>query len=312
MVEYESIISWLQLICFQQRNYQSKKDIYMMDALFVSTQWLDNHLDSNHLRIVDIRGHVLPASEPPPHYYSHGDDYNEAHIPGAVFIDWTEDIVEPGSPSYDIASPLHYAALMSRLGIGNDMFVVAYDDANGMFASRFWWTMKYYGHDPIAVLAGGWNAWTAEGRPVTNKIPDITPAEFTPAPQPDLLATGESIADRLQSSVLIDVRSPDQYTGKTSRVERKGRIPGALNVPIATLLDDNGNLKSPDELKAIFNEAGVSPDAENVVIYCNAGVSASLGLMALETVGIRGRLYDGSWRDWATDASKPVESGEDS
>ncbi len=285
----------------------------MSEQLFVSTEWLEAHLDDDNLRIVDIRGHVLPASEPPPHYFSHRDDYDEAHIPGAVFIDWTEDIIEPDSPSYDVASPLRYAALMSRLGIGDETFVVAYDDANGMFAARFWWTLRYYGHNAVAVLDGGWPKWESEKRPVSDEEPQVTPAKFTPRPQPQLLATGESIADRLQSTtVFIDVRSPDQFAGRSSRARRKGRIPGALNVPIGTLLDEEGHLKETDDLREIFQEAGLAADASDVVIYCNAGVSASLGLMALEEVGIQNsRLYDGSWRDWGNDDSRPIDSDTD-
>ena len=108
----------------------------MSNNSLVTTWWLAEHLTDDNLRVIDIRGHVLPASEPPPHYFNHYDDYEISHIPGAVFIDWITDIVEPDSPTYDIANPERYADLMSKSGIGDDTMVVVYDDANGMFAAR--------------------------------------------------------------------------------------------------------------------------------------------------------------------------------
>lgn len=283
----------------------------MTEPLFISTEWLANHLQEEHLRIIDIRGHVISASEPPPHYFSHRDAYDTAHIPGAVFVDWTQDIIEPNSPSNDVAAPERYAALMSRLGIDDETFVVVYDDANSMFAARFWWTLRYYGHEPVAVLAGGWDKWHAEDRPVTDAVPDITPTTFRPLPQPDLLATGESILAQSDDVMLMDVRSPDEFAGRASRADRKGRIPGAVNVPRKTLLDENGNLKSPDDLRELFASAGLDVASSEVVVYCNSGVSASFGLMALKAAGLaNGRVYDGSWKDWGNDPAKPIAADE--
>ena len=140
----------------------------MSENLLVTTQWLHEHLDDPHLRVVDIRGHVIPASEPPPHYFNHHDAYLQAHIPGAVFVDWVHEITDPDDPRHaPIAKPDRYQSVARRIGITPETFVVAYDDANGMFAARLWWSLRYYGHDHVAVLDGGWGQ-VARRRPPNN------------------------------------------------------------------------------------------------------------------------------------------------
>jgi thiosulfate/3-mercaptopyruvate sulfurtransferase len=276
--------------------------LQMNEHLLVTTE----HLDDDNLRIVDIRGHVLPASEAAPHYFSHRAEYNESHIQGAVFVDWTSDIVEPNSPTYDVANPERYAELMSRLGIADDTLVVAYDDANAMFAARFWWTMRYYGHEAVAVLDGGWQKWLKEKRSVTAEVTQIEEATFTPKPNPTLLATVDNIEQGDFS--LIDVRSVAEYTGKTSRAARKGHIPNAINIPRSTLVSSEGIMKSPDELRKMFSSAGIIQGESPTALYCNSGVSASYGLLALSVAGIdNGCVYDSSWKEWGNDEEKPIE-----
>ncbi|MCA9913892.1 MAG: sulfurtransferase [Anaerolineae bacterium] len=278
-----------------------------MSKWLVTTDWLAQHLQDTNLRIVDIRGKVLPATEPPPHYYSHRDDYLLSHIPGAVFVDWTTDIVEPGSPSYDIANPDRYAALMSELGIGDDTFVVAYDDAQGMFAARMWWTLRYYGHDSVAVLDGGWQKWLAENHPVTDQIPARRRATFTPRLNSALNATAADI--RREQPMLLDVRSPQEFAGEASRATRKGRIPGSVNVPRKQMLREDGRLLEADQLRGKFQAAGLDLSNPGIVTYCNSGVSASFALLALEQIGIESAsVYDGSWKDWANNLENPVNS----
>lgn len=275
-------------------------------TLLVSTQWLAEHLYDSNLRVIDIRGRVLPASEPLPHYFSHHADYLESHIPGAVFVDWTTDIVEPGSPSYDVAGSGRYAALMSRLGVGDNTQVVAYDDANGMFAARLWWTLHYYGHTQAAVLNGGWQKWLAEGYPTSAEQPQIAATTFMPRPNP---ALRRSAADILaEQPQLLDVRSVAEYNGEVSRAQRAGRIPGALNLPRKRLLAADGTLLVAEALREAFNEAGLKLDAPETVLYCNSGVSASFVLLALRRAGVpTGSLYDGSWKDWANNPTYPIE-----
>jgi thiosulfate/3-mercaptopyruvate sulfurtransferase len=278
----------------------------MADNLLVTTDWLAQHLTDENLRIVDIRGRVLPASQPLPHYYAHRTAYEESHIPRAVFIDWTSDIVEPDSPSYDVANPQRYQALMESLGIGDEEIVVTYDDADGMFAARFWWTMQYYGHEQVAILDGGWQKWIVEKRPVSSEMPEIKPATFTPKPQSTWNSTANDIVE--EQPVILDVRSPAEFAGESSRAKRKGHIPAAINIPRSQLVSSDGTLRPVADLQQIFADAGLPLDAPDVVVYCNSGVSASYGLIALQKAGLKGgRIYDGSWKDWGNDDTKSIE-----
>ncbi len=280
-----------------------------MTSPLVSTAWLEDHLHDPDLRIVDLRGHVLPASEPPPHYFNHREAYLTAHIAGAVFVDWVHEITDPDDPRHaQIAPPARYEALMQRIGINADSLVVAYDDANGMFAARLWWSLNYYGHTRVVVLDGGWDAWLAEGRPTESVVPTYAPGNFVTHVNTDLHRNAVQIAERIgENQRLIDVRTPAEYAGQASRAERAGHIPTAVNLPRADLLDAVGRLRSPAELRALFAEADVSDDAQDVVFYCNGGVSASFGLLALRAAGFTGgSVYDGSWKDWGNDPDMPI------
>lgn len=277
----------------------------------VSTAWLAEHLADANLRVVDIRGHVLPATEPPPHYFNHYADYLVSHIPNAVFIDWVHEITDPADPRHaQIAPPERFAAAMSRAGIGDQTFVVTYDDAGGMFAARLWWALNYYGHSQVAVLDGGWQKWIAEGRPVSAEIPSIAPMVFTPRPDPAWYRNSAQVLAALNTPIrLVDMRSPEEFRGEASRAVRKGHIPSAVNQPRRELLGEDGALLPPEALREKFAALGVTDETEEVIFYCNAGVSASFGLLALRAAGIKARaaVYDGSWKDWGNDPEKPIE-----
>lgn len=283
----------------------------MSDSLLVTTAWLSDHLHDPDLRIVDIRGHVISAAEPPPHYFNHYADYKEAHIPGAVFVDWVHEITDPDDPRHtQIAKPERYAAVMSRIGVDENTFVVAYDDYGNMLAARLWWTLNYYGHPRVAVLDGGWGRWMAENRPKTADIPQIAPTTFVPRINPALRRTGEQVLANLnRGQTLIDARSPAEYNGDTSRAARKGHIPGALHVYRSTLLAEDGRLLPSEALRAGFAAAGADETSADPVFYCNAGVSASFDLLAWRLAGLPGgSVYDASWKEWGNDPDKPIES----
>ncbi len=281
----------------------------MSENLLVGTTWLQEHLNDANLRIVDIRGHVLPASQPLPHYFNHETDYTKSHIPGAVFVDWVNEITDPGDPRHaQIAQPERYTKVMERIGVGDDTLVVAYDDAKGMFAARLWWSLNYYGHPNVAVLDGGWDKWIAEGRPTTAEIPTITPSHFTPKLDANVFRSGAQVLAHMNGDQqLIDTRTPEEFAGKSSRAKRGGHIPGAFNLPRALLVAPDGTMLNQAALKRRFANAGISENSSDVVFYCNGGVSASFGLLALRAAGFEGgSVYDGSWKDWGNDEQKPI------
>lgn len=283
----------------------------MTDHLLVTTGWLHNHLHDPDLRLVDIRGHVIPASEPLPHYFNHRADYDRSHIPGAVFVDWVHEITDPADPRHaQIAQPDRYAEVMRRIGVNANTFVVAYDDAAGMFAARLWWSLNYYGHSRVAVLDGGWNKWLAEGRPTTAEVLQVTPGDFTAHPIPSLMRSGDQVAVALNTPThLVDVRTPEEFKGQSSRAKRKGHIPGAVNLPRTALVKADGTMLDPDDLRAQFASVGLDNPSSEIITYCNGGVSASYGLLALRIAGLQNSaVYDGSWKDWGNDDSRPLET----
>lgn len=282
-----------------------------MKHTLVSTDWLHQHLNDPKLRVVDIRGYVLPASEPPPHYFNRHDDYVKSHLPGAVFVDWVLEITDPDDPRHaQIAKPERYAAAMSRAGIDADTLVVAYDDEKSMFAARLWWSLNYYGHENVAVLDGGWQKWLAEGRPVTADVPSVTPAQFVARPIPALRSTADEVLAKIGTPTkLLDMRSAEEYEGLYSRTRTKGHIPGAISQPRRELLNDDGTVQTREQLRAHFAKLGIT-DSTEVITYCNGGVSASFGMLALHVAGLtHNHMYDGSWKEWSSDPSKPIVTG---
>jgi len=278
----------------------------------VETAWLATHLADPAIRIVDMRGAIRPVQSPKPWYLESREQYAETHIPGAVYIGWLTDIVEPDAPvKMTVASPGRFGALMGRLGIGDEHLVVAYDDDGNHIAARLWWILNYYGHPAVRLLDGGYPKWVAEGRPVTAEVPRYGVATFTPRTQAEWLATRDEVRRGIGDPQvrLVDCRGPRDFRGEVGRGERKGRIPGAVNVPITRLWDGPYKTwKSEAELSAVHEAAGVTPE-KRVITYCNAGVSASVGLFALKLLGYPSAAnYAGSWYDWERDPQNPSET----
>ena len=279
----------------------------------VDTAWLAARLQDPTLRIVDVRGVIRPPSDPPPWYLESRDQYAAAHIPGAVYVGWLTDLTQPDAPvKMTMASPERFAALMGRLGIGDEHLVIAYDDDGNHLAARLWFMLNHYGHAAVRLLDGGYPRWVAEGRPVTGEGPGHAPARFTPRIQPGWRVTAEEVRRALGDPTvrLVDSRTPAQFRGEITRGQRKGRIRGAVNVPIEQFWDGPHKAwRGEAELQALHEAAGVTPDSR-VITYCNAGVSASVGLFALKLLGHEASSnYAGSWYDWERDPSHPIELG---
>ena len=284
--------------------------------LLVETDWLAEHLHDPKLRIVDMRGYVRTVNVRPglqeASYMGAPEEYARGHIPGAVYVDWTRDIVDLDDPvEAQVASAEKFAQTLARLGIGDEHLVVAYDThPASQFATRLWWALTYYGHTNAAVLNGGLPKWQRENRPLTVEAPVYPPVTFTPHVQPALRATAQDVLAAInQPGVnLIDARDTGQYSGTISRGHgRAGHIPGAINVPREELIASDGTFRSNEELHAVFASTGVKPE-ERVIAYCNGGVAATSVLFSLALLGYPALTnYDGSWNEWGSRADLPIE-----
>ncbi len=289
------------------------------NRFLVETSWLAEHIHDPHIRIVDMRGYVRSVNRAGVEgvqdalYIGARDEYKQEHIPEALYIDWSSDIVDPADEvEAQIAPPGRFAQAMEQLGIGDEHLVIAYDaHPTAQFATRLWWALNYYGHGQVAVLNGGFLKWKREGRPLTDVIPTYAPAVFTPRPQSQLRATAEEVLALIgQSGVnLVDARDSGQYSGVLARGDgRRGHIPGAINLPREDLIDpQTGTFRSNEELTQIFAQAGVSPE-QHIVAYCNGGVAATSVLFSLALLGYPHLTnYDGSWNEWGSRQDLPVE-----
>lgn len=282
----------------------------------VETSWLAAHLEDPDVRIVDMRGYVRTVDKDgiqEAHYEGARDEYEQSHIPGAVYIDWTRDIVNlDDAIKAQVATSQQFAQAMSSVGIGDQYLVVAYDaHPASQFATRLWWALKYYGHDRVVVLNGGFHKWQREKLPLNNTIPIYPYASFTPVPQPELRATADDVLEMLgrPDVALIDARDEGQFTGRTVRNPgRRGHIPGALNIPREELINPTtGTFRSNEELVEVFSQAHVLP-AQHIVAYCNGGVAATSVLFALAMLGYPSTTnYDGSWNEWGERQDLPAE-----
>jgi thiosulfate/3-mercaptopyruvate sulfurtransferase len=273
----------------------------------ISTSALAMHLDDDHVAIVDCRFQLAEESW--------GEQaYAASHIPHAVYAHLDRDLSGPKSgtngrhplPDADAA-----ARTFARLGITSGVQVVAYDQDNGMYASRLWWMLRWLGHDAVAVLDGGFARWTAEGRDTRSGTETRAPQTFIAAPRDEMLATVDQVAalraDR--SWQLVDARAPERFRGDVEPLDKvAGHIPGAANHCYQTNLDAEGSFRSPEELRARMRATLGDHPADRIVCYCGSGVTACHNLLALEHAGLTGaKLYAGSWSEWSSDPRRPVE-----
>jgi thiosulfate/3-mercaptopyruvate sulfurtransferase len=302
------------------------------DNPLVETGWLASRLHHPRLRVVDARWRGDGTSS--------RELYKRGHIPGAVPLDWELDLswTDKTGLRFMLLPPERFSRVMEIAGIGPDTLVVAYADYDYSGAARLWWALNYYGHARVAVLNGGWNKWAEEGRPSetgsdTNlKIPQ-PPGSFTCKTQTAWLADTKEILSIMEEGAtavqLVDTRPPEQYQGRAvwtpagslylprnqPTVEigarepmRAGHLPGAINLTSSHNLNPKTwTFLPPSLLRDKALAAGLFPQ-NRIITYCGVGISASAGLLALYLAGYRNLgLYEGSWEEWGTSPSFPIE-----
>jgi thiosulfate/3-mercaptopyruvate sulfurtransferase len=271
-----------------------------MIAPIVDADWVREHRDA--LVLADVRWYLDGRSG--------REAYGGGHVPGAVFVDLDEVLAAPGSPAegrHPLPDARDFAAGMARLGIGDDDTVVAYDDQGGVMAARLVWMLRATGHE-AALLDGGIAAYDGA---LETAAPGRPPARFAPTPWPaDRVASIDDAADR--ANVVLDARQRERYLGEPNPLDpRAGHIPGARSLPARENLDADGRLLPVGELRRRLETVGVD-GAAPVVSSCGSGVTACHTLLVIEHAGFgHGRLYPGSWSQWASDATRPVATGDE-
>ena len=277
---------------------------YKHQEVLVETSWVKEHLTDPKVRIAEVD-------------YDPTANYNLGHIPGAVLFDWKKDMNDP--VTRDILSTGQLEALLSKVGFGLDSTLVLYGDFNNWFAAFAFWILKYYQISNVVLMNGGRKKWLAEDGQVTKDQPNYAKTTFK------IKGTNENIRTYLdamkkrlgqRNSVLVDVRSPAEFTGEITappeypneHAQRGGHIPGAVNIPWSQAVRDDGTFKTAQELQSLYEEKGVTPDKE-VVTYCRIGERSSFSWFVLKyLLGYPNvKNYDGSWTEWGNMVKNPIE-----
>jgi thiosulfate/3-mercaptopyruvate sulfurtransferase len=277
---------------------------YAHPEVLVDTQWVEDHLKDPKVRVAEVD-------------YDPTANYKLGHIPGSVLFDWKEDINDP--LSRNIINKQSYEDLMQKGGINNDTTLILYGDFNNWFAAFAFWVFKYYGYKDVRIMNGGRKKWLEEDRPVEKDVQKYPKGNFKAA-EPDksirvfLNYVRESIGSG--QKVLIDVRSPKEFTGEilappeypTEHAQRGGHIPGALNVPWGQAVNEDGTFKSTEELKKLYESKGITANKE-VITYCRIGERSSHTWFVLKyLLGYPNvKNYDGSWTEWGNMIDNLIE-----
>lgn len=240
--------------------------------------------------------------------------YRAQHIPGAAYAHLGHDLAGAKTGTngrHPLPDPAALAATFGALGVTEGVQVVAYDQDTGMYASRMWWLLRWLGHTAVAVLDGGFAKWIAEGRPTAAADETHAARTFrgTASDQMVMNASAVGAVRRSPDWMLVDARAPERYRGETEPIDKvAGHIPGAANHFFKWNLAERGTFRTPEELRTRLHAAIGDTPADHVVCYCGSGVTACHNLLALEHAGIEGaKLYPGSWSEWSSDPSRPVE-----
>jgi thiosulfate/3-mercaptopyruvate sulfurtransferase len=268
----------------------------------ISVDELAGRLDEPSVVVCDVRWYLTDP-------YRGEREYDEAHVPGAVFVDLHAELAGAiGGGRHPLPTPYDFAASLSRLGIGRDDTVVAYDSAGGAVAARLWWMLRSIGHDQVAVLDGGYQAWEQAGLPTTDKVGARAPTAYPVVETWHGIVDVDDITELVEGgTALIDARAAERYRGEVEPIDpRAGHIPGAINLPHLDNLGPDGRHRSALELAERFADLGFAP-----IVYCGSGVTACHDLLAMSIAGITdAHLYPGSWSDWSSTPDRPIATGD--
>lgn len=279
---------------------------YAHPERLVSTQWVADNVGKPGVVVVESDEDVLL--------------YETGHIPGSVKVDWHTDLNEPDTRDY--VNGEQFAELMSRKGISRDDTIVVYGDKSNWWAAYALWVFTLFGHQDVRLMNGGRDKWVAEGRELTTDATEVTSTDYPVVERDDsvIRAYREDVLENLGTTPLIDVRSPQEYTGERTHMPdypqegtlRGGHIPTAASVPWARAAAEDSTFKSRDELDAIYREEVGLSDGDDIVAYCRIGERSSHTWFVLtHLLGFdKVRNYDGSWTEWGNAVRVPVAQGE--
>ncbi|MCX6044840.1 MAG: sulfurtransferase [Chloroflexi bacterium] len=277
---------------------------YAHPEALVSTDWVAAHLEDPKVRLVESNEDILL--------------YDIGHIPGAVKVDWHNDLNDPVMRDY--INKEQFEALMKRLGVANDTTVVFYGDKNNWWATYAFWVFQLFGHTNAKVMDGGRIKWTSEDRPTTREVPSYPATNYVAKARSDskIRAHRDDVLAHLEiNGPLVDVRSAKEYSGELLHMAdypqegamRGGHIPGAKSVPWARAANSDGTFKSADELRAIYEQEQGLQANDNIIAYCRIGERSSHTWFVLTyLLGYNNvRNYDGSWTEWGNSVRVPIE-----
>ena len=288
---------------------------YAHPEAIVDTSWLADNLRDPSLRVFDCTTHLRyeTGTGRPYRVESGRADYDKGHIPGSAFLDLQGDLSGSSARFNFTMPPLDdLAARFAAKGIGEGTRAVLYSRGSMQWATRVWWMLRAVGFDAAAVLDGGFDKWSAEGRPTETAETRHPPATLVARPRPGLFVGKEEVKAAIgdAGACTINALAPDLHRGDNPRYGRPGRVPGSVNVPAASLVDAASlTLKPPEEAAAAFAAAGADP-SKRVLLYCGGGIAATLDAFLLHQLGYRDvAVYDASMSEWAKDEALPIERG---
>lgn len=267
---------------------------YAHPEQLVDTDWVAAHAADVNVRVVDMRQ----------------SGFADGHVPGAVALSPVA-IRDAKAPPTFLPTPAAFDAMMARLGISNATRVVVYDERGGIYGARLWWILNYFGHPNVALMNGGWLKWSAEHRPTSKETPSPPAGQFTAKPQPKWLATASDVVAAIGKPGIriVDARTRNEIDGTDLRnIKRGGFIKSSTPVYWEDLLDPQAKtFKSADEIRKLYEDRGILPSQE-VIVYCQVGMRASVDLFALHLVGYdKLRNYYGAWEEWGNRDDLPIE-----